>query len=171
MAFGWRPVLVPELLRDERRVWCGEFAYELRFIVDALVQGAAKACSETTAPGAHLERSAIDTERRIEFVLAAIDFAFAWLARHMARAPCAAVDGAAVPRCGAAWGSRARPDVDRCVAAPLPDEDTPPTCARAESVSFRWSSSRAISSGLRCAPLCSPVWLAERLGLCVLELV
>ena len=60
VAFGWRPVLVPELLRDERRVGCGKFAYELRFIVDALVQGAAKACSETTAPGAHLERSAID---------------------------------------------------------------------------------------------------------------
>ena len=37
VAFGWRPVLVPELLRDERRVWCGEFAYELRFIVDVLV--------------------------------------------------------------------------------------------------------------------------------------
>jgi len=39
LAFGWRPVLVPELLRGERRVWRGEFAYEFRFIVDVLVQG------------------------------------------------------------------------------------------------------------------------------------
>ena len=102
MAFGWRPVLVPELLRDERRVGCGKFAYELRFIVDALVQGAAKACSETTAPGAHLERSAIDTERRVELVLTAIDFAFAgWVFHMTCCAPCAAVDGGsrAVLRC------------------------------------------------------------------------
>ena len=37
VAFGWRPVLVPELLRDERRVWRGEFAHESRFVVDMLV--------------------------------------------------------------------------------------------------------------------------------------
>jgi hypothetical protein len=47
-------------LRGERRAWRGEFAYEFRFIVDVLVQGTTKACSEAGTPGAHFQRSAID---------------------------------------------------------------------------------------------------------------
>jgi hypothetical protein len=79
-ALGRWPVFVPELLYHERRVGGSELPNERLFVVDALVQGASKAFSETSCPSAYLERSAVHSEGRVQLVLPAVDFvlAFSW---------------------------------------------------------------------------------------------
>ena len=71
-------VLVPKLLPYEGFVRSCELAYELRYVINALVQRGTESRPETLAPGAY-------TERWIQPVLVAVNsvFCFAWRGCHV----------------------------------------------------------------------------------------